>query len=112
MVNQPDTRGGWETPQAYAWGSSSDLTTDPEMGGFAGLADGNPFAFGGVESNTVENFELNGNQAAFNSPALATRNYGDVGYSDFAGVLGSALAADQYEYPSFYATAASIVEGF
>ena len=64
----PDLEGTWTTPEAYSWGRSDDLTTNPEIGGEAAPMFGAPFSFGGVESSTVENFEMLGNQAVFQTP--------------------------------------------
>ena len=92
---QPDGQpGAWTTPEAYAWGSEDALTTNPQIYGQAGVRLGNGFAFGCVESNTVENFELNGWQAQFNPLRYGTTNWGDVGFSDFSGILGGAIAGD------------------
>lgn len=97
------------TTEAYSWGYSSDLTTDPSVGGVPGLAMNNPVAFGGVESNNVENFELNGWQADFNK--IETSNYGPTGYLDFAGVLGVSVAAGDFEAPVAGVMYADIVTG-
>jgi hypothetical protein len=92
--------GGWSTPEAYAWHSADNLTTNPQVGGFAGDVIGVPFAFGPVESGSVENFEMLGNQAVFQTPDV--NNYGDVGFMDFGGRLASAVASDTFDIASFY----------
>jgi hypothetical protein len=103
--------GGWTAPEAYAWGSEDALTTNPQVYGTAGARLGNSFAFGCVESNTVENFELNGWQSQFNPLRYGTTNWGDVGFNDFSGILGGAIAADTYDYPAEYDMMASVVSG-
>lgn len=103
-------RGDWSTPQAYSWHSSIELTTDPEIGGAPGRQQGAPFAFGGVESSTVENFEMLGNQAIFQAPSVM--NWGDVGFSDTAGVLGASLASQSFTALPFESWSASVVAGY
>lgn len=109
---QPDGQpGGWSAPEAYAWGSENNLTTNPQIYGVPGLRLGNGFELGCVESNTVENFELNGWQGEFNPLRYGTTNWGDVGFADFSGILGGAVAQDVYDYPAQYDIAASVVRG-
>lgn len=109
----PDTgvhvAGEWSTPQAYAWHYGSNLTTDPEVGGDAGDALGVPFAFGPVDTSTVEDFELRGQQAAFQVPNVMS--FGDVGFNDLSGRLGAAVASYTYDQPSWEDMAASVVRG-
>ena len=105
----PDLEGTWTTPEAYSWGRSDDLTTNPEIGGEAAPMFGAPFSFGGVESSTVENFEMLGNQAVFQTPDVM--NWGDVGYLNFGGVLGASFASGAYSEPSYEDLSASLVYG-
>lgn len=102
-------RGTWTTPQAYAWHSSDLLTTDPEIGGIPGGIETIPFALGQVESNTVENFEMLGNQAVFQYPDV--NHYGDVGYSNFGGVLGASVASSSFQELPFEVWSQNILEG-
>jgi len=101
--------GEWSTPQAYSWHYGSNLTTDPEVLGLPGDALGVPFAFGPVETSSVEDFELRGQQAAFENPDVMA--FGDVGFSDLAGRLGAAVASYSYDQPSWEDMAASVVQG-
>lgn len=110
-VNSDGQPGAWTAPEAYAWGSEDNLTTNPQIGGMPGVRLGNQFAFGCVESNTVENFELNGWQGQFNPLRYGTTNWGDVGFNDFSGILGGAVAQDVYEYPAQDEIAARLVRG-
>ena len=107
-VNQFD-KGSWSTPEAYSWHYASNLTTNPQIDGEAAPVLGAPFAFGGVESNTVENFEMLGNQAAFQTPDV--QNWGDVGFANFGGILGSAVASSQFGEVSYEDLTQSIVYG-
>lgn len=100
----------YEVTEAYAWGRSADLTTDPSIGGVPGLALTTPLIFAGVESGTVENFELNGWQADFNR--IAVDNYGPAGFGDFAGVLAVSVAAGDFEAPAPAVIQADIATGF
>jgi hypothetical protein len=70
---------------------------------------GAPFSFGGVESSTVENFEMLGNQAVFQTPDV--NNWGDVGYLNFGGVLGASVASGYYAEPSYEDLSSSIIYG-
>jgi hypothetical protein len=99
--------GSWSTPEAYAWGRSEALTTDPQIGGLPGDKYGIPFALGAVESNTVENFEMLGNQAVFQNPDV--NNYGDVGFMDFGGRLASAVGSDTFDLANFYDSSLDIL---
>lgn len=99
--------GGWATPEAYSWGRADALTTNPQVGGLPGDVQGVPFAFGPVETSTVENFELLGTQAVFQTPDVS--NYGDVGFLDFGGRLASAVASDTFDIASFYVSAPDII---
>ena len=101
-------RGDWSTPEAYAWHSSANLTTNPEVGGIAGTIDSIPFAMGAVESSTVENFEMLGNQAVFQFPSVS--NWGDVGYSNGSGVLGASVASGYYAELPFEVWSQNIIE--
>lgn len=105
----PFVHGTWVTPNAYTWGSIDNLTTNPEVDGEAAPLLGVPFSFGAVESSTVENFEMLGNQAVFQAPDVM--NWGDVGYANFGGVLGASVASAAYDQPSYQDLAASIVYG-
>jgi len=105
----PFIGGTWTPVEAYSWGSADALTTNPEIGGEAAPMLGVPFSFGGVESSTVENFEMLGNQAVFQTPDV--QNWGDVGYLNFAGVLGSAVASGQFGELSNEDVSQSIVYG-
>lgn len=105
----PSIQGTWTPSEAYAWGSADALTTNPEIGGEAAPAMGVPFAFGGVESSTVENFEMLGNQAVFQTPDVL--NYGDVGYNNFAGQLGATIASGNYGELSYEDVSASLIYG-
>jgi hypothetical protein len=105
----PSVQGTWSQVEAYAWGSADALTTNPEIGGEPAPMQGVPFAFGGVESSTVENFEMLGNQAVFQTPDVL--NYGDVGYNNFAGQLGATIASGNYGELSYEDVSASIVYG-
>ena len=102
-------KGTWTTPQAYAWHSSDLLTTDPEVGGIAGTVENIPFAMGQVESNTVENFEMLGQQAVFQSPDV--NHWGDVGYLNQSGILAASVASSYYDELPFEDWATSIVYG-
>ena len=105
----PFIHGSWSTPEAYAWHSADNLTTNPEIGGEAAPVLGTPFAFGGVESSTVENFEMLGNQAVFQTPDV--QNWGDVGFGDFAGQLGATVASGRYGEVSYEDLSQSLVYG-
>lgn len=105
----PFVAGTWSTPEAYSWGRSDDLTTNPEIGGEAAPMFGAPFSFGGVESSTVENFEMLGNQAIFQTPDV--QNWGDVGYLNFSGVLGSAVSSGNFGEQSYEDISSSIIYG-
>jgi hypothetical protein len=100
--------GSWFTPEAYAWHRADNLTTNPEVGGLPGDKYGIPFAFGPVESNTVENFEMLGAQAVFQP--VDVNAYGDVGFMDFGGRLASAVTSDSYGGDNYF-DVASIVLG-
>jgi hypothetical protein len=102
-------RGDWSTPQAYSWHSSDLLTTNPEIGGIAGTIDSIPFAMGQVESNTVENFEMLGEMATFQTPQVY--NWGDVGYQNFSGVLGASVASGSYQELPFEVWSQNVIEG-
>ena len=101
--------GLWSTSEAYPWGKSEDLVTDPQIGGYAGDDFAVPFAFGPVESNSVENFELLGAQAVFQSPDV--QSYGDVGYSDLAGRLAASVSSYAYDQATYEQMATSVVNG-
>ena len=101
--------GDWSAPEAYAWHRADNLTTNPQIGGLPGDGYGTPFAFGPVESNTVENFEMLGNQAVFQTPDVTS--YGEVGFMDFGGRLASAVSSQTYDLPSYYDSAAAILGG-
>lgn len=102
-------KGDWSTPQAYSWHSSDLLTTNPEIGGLPGTVGNIPYAMGAVESNTVENFEMLGNQAVFQFPSVS--NWGDVGYLNASGVLAASVASSYYDELPFEDWASSIVVG-
>lgn len=103
--------GGWMTPEAYTWGSSKNLTTDPEVYGNAGQELRNPMTFGPVESSTVEVFELNGMNAMNNIRRAPETNTGPVGYSDYMSILGAAAASDYWPAPSSDQVQANILLG-
>jgi len=105
----PSIQGDWHTPEAYAWGSSDVLTTDPEIDGEAAPMQGVPFSFGGVESSTVENFEMLGNQAVFQTPDV--NNWGDVGFLNYGGQLGATIASGAYGEQSYEDISSSIIYG-
>jgi hypothetical protein len=105
----PDVQGTWSQVEAYSWGSADALTTNPEIGGEPAPMQGVPYAFGGVESSTVENFEMLGNQAVFQTPDVL--NYGDVGYNNFAGQLGATIASGNYGELSYEDVTASLIYG-
>jgi hypothetical protein len=105
----PFIEGTWTTPEAYAWHSADNLTTNPQIGGEAAPMLGVPFSFGAVESSTVENFEMLGNQAVFQTPDVM--NWGDVGYLNFGGVLGSSVASGYFDEASYQDLSASIIYG-
>jgi hypothetical protein len=102
-------RGFWHTPEAYSWHSSDLLTTNPEIDGQPGTNFNTPFALGQVESNTVENFEMLGSMAVFQTPQVY--NWGDVGYQNFAGVLGASVASGSYQELPFEVWSQNIIEG-
>jgi len=102
-------RGDWTTPQAYSWHSSDLLTTNPEIDGKAGRSEGVAFAFGGVESSTVENFEMLGNQAVFQTPDVM--NWGDVGYANTSGILAASVASQTFNQVPFETWSASVIAG-
>ena len=105
----PSVHGTWTPSEAYSWGSADALTTNPEIGGEAAPMLGVPFAFGGVESSTVENFEMLGNQAVFQTPDVM--NWGDVGYNNFAGQLGATIASGNYGELSYEDITSSLIYG-
>lgn len=100
----------WNQPANYSWGPISNLVTDPSVDGFAGASRVNGYTLGGVESNTVENFELDGRQGQF--PMQPATGYGPVGFSNAAGVLGASLAQDAYDFPTPYESGVSVIQGF
>jgi len=103
-------RGDWTTPQAYSWHSGDLLTTNPEIDGKAGRSEGVAFAFGGVESSTVENFEMLGNQAVFQAPNVM--NWGDVGYANTSGVLAASVASQTFNQVPYETWSASVLAGY
>lgn len=112
VQRQPDYNAPsqWNQDASYSFGPISNLVTDPSIQGFAGAPRVLGWSNGGVESNTVENFEMDGRRGEFRmQPATG---YGPVGYADQSGVLGAALAQDAYDYATPYESAVSIVRDF
>ena len=109
---QPDYNAPsqWNQSANYSWGPISNLVTDPSVGGFAGAPRVLGWNNGGVESNTVENFEMDGRRGEFRMQAAT--GYGPVGYADFGGVLGAALAQDAYDYATPFESAVSVVRDY
>ena len=109
---QADIRGGdWATPEAYSWGMSRDLTTDPQYGGTPGGTDAQPYGMGVAESNTVEDFELRGRIIKVPVALAAYNSGGPVGTMDYTSSLALGLAQEEWSAPDPDASAWSIVQG-
>lgn len=76
---------------------SGELSPNPEVGGVSAMAMRSPFSLAGVESTTVENFELTGQVLKNRRPAETGE--GPVGFTDYSGFLAQALAQDYYYTP-------------
>lgn len=89
---------------------SGALAPNPAYGGVSAFANNSPYGDAGVESNTVENFELTGEQVKIRRPS--EKSYGPVGYSDYSGFLAQALAQDSYYSPYDDSAHADIIASF
>lgn len=76
--------------EAYAWGTTGALTTDPTVGSMPGEVNRLPYAAGPVDSNLVEDFTMTGAYISIRRKAEASS--GPVGYMDYSGILAGALA--------------------
>lgn len=75
--------------EAYSWGSTSALTTDPTVGSLPGEVNRLPYQYGPVDSNLVEDFTMTG--AYISVRRRAENGSGPVGFSDYSSILASAL---------------------
>jgi hypothetical protein len=75
--------------EAYSFGSTFNLTTDPTVGSLPGMVNRLPYASGPVDSNLVENFAMTGEYISIRRKAEASS--GPVGASDYSSYLAAAL---------------------
>lgn len=75
--------------EAYSFGSTSNLTTDPTVGSLPGMVDRLPYQYGPVDSNFVEDFTMTG--AYISIRRRAEYGSGPVGVMDYSGILAAAL---------------------
>lgn len=108
-----ETRGQWSQGEPEPLSHelfSGEVAPNPAFGGQSANANRNPVGYGGVESNTVENFELTGDQIKLRRRPESS--YGPVGYSDYSGFLAQALVQDAYYTPYDDAAHADILASF
>lgn len=102
--------GEWWTANAYSWeGGPDNLVTDPSIGGSPAHSLTTGFTYGGVESNTVEDFTMTGAQARLRQQLASSP--GPVGQSSASAIAAAGISQTYWSDITDEQVAASMIQG-